>query len=130
MLYRLDLPPEAFTAFCWETIFLISQPFRFFRKSTMLALFVFKSKISRFLGRLLGSFFAFYFMMLRNFKIDFFNWYFVMPISSGKFQFTPAQVNVFVLTAFEYSYLAFTSLVIVVELCTLLCYEVIVLKLR
>ena len=35
------------------------------------------------------------------------------------------SVNVFVLTAFEYSYLAFTSLVIVVELCTLLCYEVI-----
>ena len=46
------------------------------------------------------------------------------------FQFTQAQVNVFVLTAFEYSYLAFTSLVIVVELCSLLCYEAIVLKFR
>ena len=45
------------------------------------------------------------------------------------FQFTQAQINVFVLTAFEYIYLAFTSLVIVVELCTLLCYQVIVLKL-
>ena len=51
-------------------------------------------------------------------------------IGSGIFQFTQAQVNVFVLTAFEYSYLAFTSLVIVVELCTLHCYEVIVLKFR
>ena len=61
-------------------------------------------------------------MILKNFKIDFFNWYFV------KSKFTPAQVNVFVLTAFEYSYLAFTRLVIVVELCILLCYEVIVLK--
>ena len=40
------------------------------------------------------------------------------------------MVDVFVLTAFEYSYLAFTSLVIAVELCTLLCYEVIVLKFR
>ena len=45
-------------------------------------------------------------------------------------QFTQAQVNIFVLTASEYSYLAFTSLVIVVELCTLLFYEVIVLKFR
>ena len=41
-----------------------------------------------------------------------------------------AQVNVFVFTAFECSYLAFTSVVIVVELCTLLCYEVIVLKFK
>ena len=50
--------------------------------------------------------------------------------ASGIFQFTQAQVNVFVFTAFEYSYLAFASLVIVVELCILLCYEVIVLKFR
>ena len=35
----------AFTAFRWETTFLISHLFRFFRKSTMLALFVFKSKM-------------------------------------------------------------------------------------
>ena len=42
---RLDLPPEAFTAFCWETTGLISQLFQFFRKSTLLALFVFKSKM-------------------------------------------------------------------------------------
>ena len=72
-------------------------------------------------------------MVLKNFKIDFFNWYFVMPSRSApayQFQFTQARVNVFVLAAFEYSYLAFTSLVIVVELCTLLCYEVIVLKFR
>ena len=53
-----------------------------------------------------------------------------VAIGSGIFQFTQAQVNVFVLMAFEYSYLAFASLVIVVELCTLLCYEVIVLKFR
>ena len=53
-----------------------------------------------------------------------------VAIGFGIFQFTQAQVNIFVLTASEYSYLAFTSLVIVVELCTLLCYEVIVLKFR
>ena len=53
-----------------------------------------------------------------------------VAIGSSIFQFTQAQVNVFVLTAFQYSYLAFTSLVIVAELCTLLCYEVIVLKFR
>ena len=45
-------------------------------------------------------------------------------IASSVFQFTQAQVNVFVLTAFEYSYLAFSSLVVVVEPSTLLCYEV------
>ena len=69
-------------------------------------------------------------MMLKHFKID--KWYFVIPSRSaaGKFQLTLAQVNVFVLTAFEYSYLVFTSFVLVVELCTLLCYEVIVLKFR
>ena len=68
-------------------------------------------------------------MMLKNFKID--KWCFVMPSRSaaGKFQFTLAKVNVFVLTAFEYI-VAFTSCVIVVELCILLCYEVIVLKCR
>ena len=68
----------------------------------------------------------------KNFKIDFFNWYFVMPSLSAPayFQFTQAQVNDFVLTAFEYSYLAFTSLVIIVELCTSLCFEAIVLKFR
>ena len=68
-------------------------------------------------------------MMLKNFKID--KWCFVMPSRSaaGKFQFTLAKVNVFVLTAFEYI-VAFTSCVIVVELCILLCYEVIVLKFR
>ena len=57
-------------------------------------------------------------------------WTVYVAIGSGIFQFTQAQVNVFVLTAFEYSYLAFTSLVIVVELCSLLCYEAIVLKFR
>ena len=49
-------------------------------------------------------------------------------IGAGIFPFTEAQANVFDLTAFVYIYFAFTSLVIVVELCTLLCYEVIVLK--
>ena len=38
--------------------------------------------------------------------------------------------NVLTMTAFVYIYFAFTSLVIVVELCTLLRYEVIVLKYR
>ena len=126
------MPPEAFTAFCLETTFLISQPFQFFRKSTILHFSSSKVRCSRFLGRLLGSFFAFYFMVLKNFKIDLFNWYFVMPSRSppAYFQFTQAQFNVFVLTAFEYSYLAFTSLVMAVELCTLLCYGVIELKFR
>ena len=49
------------------------------------------------------------------------------PRSAPAYQ---AQVNVFVLTAFECSYLAFTSLVVVVELSTFLCYEVIVLGFR
>ena len=40
-LNRLDLPPEAFTTFCLEMTFLISQPFQFFCRSTMLGLFVF-----------------------------------------------------------------------------------------
>ena len=73
----------------------------------------------------------FYFVVLRIlnrlFQLEFCN---AVAIGSGIFQFTQAQVNVFVFTAFEYSYLAFTSLVIVVELCILLCYEVIVLKFR
>ena len=42
---QVRFAPEAFTAFCWETAFLISQLFRFVRKSIMLALFVFKSKM-------------------------------------------------------------------------------------
>ena len=35
-------------------------------------------RCGRFLGHLAGSFFAFYFVVLKNFKIYFFNWYFVM----------------------------------------------------
>ena len=72
-------------------------------------------------------------MVLNNFKIDFFNWYFVMTSRSAPAYFNSLELkimNVFGLTAFEYSYLAFTSSVIVVELCTLLCYEVVVLKFR
>ena len=68
-------------------------------------------------------------MVLKNSKIDFFNLYFVMPLQSAPAYFNSLKL-VFVLTAFEYSHLAFTSLVIVVELCTLLCYEVIVLQFR
>ena len=51
-------------------------------------------------------------------------------ITSGIFQLSQAQVLVFVLAAFAYICLACSSLVIVVELCTLLCYEVIVLQFR
>ena len=51
-------------------------------------------------------------------------------VGDGIFPFTQAQANVFDFTAFVYIYFAFTSLVIVVELCTLLRYEVIVLKYR
>ena len=70
-LNRLDLPPEEFTAFCMETTFLISQPFQFFRKSTILHFSSSKVRCSRFLRRLLGSFFAFYFVVLKNFKSTF-----------------------------------------------------------
>ena len=49
-------------------------------------------------------------------------------IGAGIFSFTQSQANVFDFTAFVYIYFAFTSLVIVVELCTLLRYEEIVLK--
>ena len=49
-------------------------------------------------------------------------------IVDGIFPFTQAQANVFDFTAsIVYIYFAFTSLVTVVELCTLLHYEVIVL---
>ena len=51
-------------------------------------------------------------------------------IGAGIFSFTQSQANVLTLTALVYIYFAFTSLVIVVELCTLLRYEVIVLKYR
>ena len=44
--------------------------------------------------------------------------------------FTQSQANVFYFTAIVYIYFAFTSLVIVVELCNLLGYEVIELKYR
>ena len=81
---------------------------------------------ARFLGHLLGSF-AFYFVLLKNFYIYLSN---AVVIASGIFQFTQAQVFVFVLTAFVYINLTFTSLVIVVELCTLLCFEEIVMKFR
>ena len=53
-----------------------------------------------------------------------------VAIGSGIFQFTQAQVYVFAFTGFVYQYvhLAFTNLVIVFELCTLLCYEVVSIK--
>ena len=69
-------------------------------------------------------------MVLKNFKIYFFNWYIcnAVVIGAGIFSFTQSQANVFDFTAIVYIYFAFTSLVIVVELCTLLRYEVIELK--
>ena len=53
-------------------------------------------------------------------------------IGAGLFQFwlTLECTDVFDLTALVYIYFAFTSLAIVVELCTLRRYEVIVLKCR
>ena len=81
---------------------------------------------ARFLGHLLRSF-AFYFVLLKNFNTYFCN---AVVIASDILQFTQAQVYVFVLAAFVSINLTFTSLVIVVELCTLLCYEEIVLKFR
>ena len=77
------------------------------------------------MGRLVGSFLGSKEFQNLLFQLVFCN---AVAIGSGEFQFTLAQVNVFVLTAFEYSYLVFTTLVIVVELCSLLCYEVIVLR--
>ena len=49
-------------------------------------------------------------------------------IGAGIFQFTQVHVSVFDLTAFVYIYLAFTCSVTVVELFTLLRYEVIALN--
>ena len=53
-----------------------------------------------------------------------------VAIGSNILQITQAQVYVFVLTVFLYTYFAFTSLIVFVELCIFLCYEVIVLKFR
>ena len=55
---------------------------------------------------------------------------FAVVIGADIFSFTQSQANVFDFTAFVYIYFAFTSLVIVAELCTLLHYEVIVLTYR
>ena len=54
----------------------------------------------------------------------------VVVIDAGIFPITQAQayVQVFDLAAFVYMYFTFTSLEVVVELCTLHRYEVIVLK--
>ena len=58
-----------------------------------------KVRCGRFLARLLGS--LFYFVVLKNFKIYFFNWYFVMPWWSApayfnslklKFKFLPSRL--------------------------------------
>ena len=71
-------------------------------------------------------------MVLKNFKIYFFSWHFcnAVVIGAGIFPFTQSQANVFDFTAIVYIYFTFTGLVIVVELCALLRYEVIVLKYR
>ena len=98
-LNRLDWPPEAFTAFCLETTFLISQPFQFFRKNTILHFSFPKVRCSRFLGRLLGLFFAFYFVVLKNFKMDFFNWYFVMPSRSAPACFNSLKLKLMFLSS-------------------------------
>ena len=44
-LNRLDLPPEAFTAFCWKTTFPTKTAVLVLSQSTMLELFLFKSKM-------------------------------------------------------------------------------------
>ena len=93
------LPLEAFTAFCLETTFLISKPFQFFRKSTIFHFSSSKVRCSRFLGRLLGSFFAFYFVVLKNFKIDVFNWYFVMPSRSAPAHFNSLKLKLMFLSS-------------------------------
>ena len=72
-------------------------------------------------------------MALRNFNIDFFNWYFVMPSRSATGYFNSLKLKLMFWSSrllSIISYLAFSSLVTVVELCTLLFYEVIVLKFR
>ena len=42
-----------------------------------------KVRCDRLLGRLVGSFLAFYFVVLKNFKIYFFNWYISIHSSSS-----------------------------------------------
>ena len=64
--------------------------------------------------------FAFYFVVLVLCN--------AVVIRAGILPFTQAQANVFDFTAFVYIYFAFTSLLIVVKLCTLLRCEEIVLK--
>ena len=98
----------------------------------MLVVFVFKSKM---LQVLRTSFCVLLRVLLRG-TGGFLNLLFqlvlcnAVVIGAAIFSFTQSQANVFDFTAIVYIYFAFTSLVIVVELCTLLRYEVIELKYR
>ena len=92
----------------------------------MLVLFVSKSKMLQVL-RTSCWVLRVFFVVLKNFKIYFFN---AVVIGAGIFHFTQARVFVFDLTASGYIYFAFTTLAAVAELCTLLRDEVIVLKCR
>ena len=69
--------------------------------------------------------------LLKNFKIYFFNWYFVMRPRSAPAYFHSPNLKLMFLTSrllCIFTSLLLVLLGIVVELCTLLCYEVIVLK--
>ena len=82
---------------CWGTIFLISKSFQFFRKSTMLALLVFKRKMKQFLRTSCWVLLRVLFRGTKEFKNYFFNsvvFCNAVVIGSGIFQFTQAQVYV------------------------------------
>ena len=88
----------------------------------MLAVFVFKSEMLQ----VLRTSFGILLRVLFRGTVEFKNLLFQLVLSNtvvigaGIFSFIQSQANVFDFTAFVYIYFAFTSLVIVVELCTLL----------
>ena len=74
-----------------SAVSVLSQKYKYFSSS--------KVRCSRFLGRLVESFFAFYFVVLKNFKIDFFNWYFVMPSRSAPAYFNSLKLKLMFLSS-------------------------------
>ena len=71
----------------------------FFAKVQCLHFSSSKVRYSRFLRCLLGSFFPFYFVVLKNFNIDFFNWYFVMPPRSAPAYFNSLKLKLMFLSS-------------------------------
>ena len=119
------------SCFVCELSYLISKLFsKLFRKHIILAPFIFKIKVWLVLRTSFGVLFAFCFVLLTEFQNLLFELGFcdATMIGSGIFQFSQAQVNVFLLKAFAYSILAhfaITSQVVFAELS--ICYEAFVL---